>query len=174
MFTVSLNLNKKRKKTVVICGVVLIFMLAAAFTFSKGALFKDKTDSSEQTLAKTVLDTNEKRTEFLKSFGWDISAEPLETVDVQLPSESDEVIEMYNQIQTAQGLDIKKYLGKKAVRYTYEVKNYPGKPENIRANIIMYKDKLIAGDICSIEINGFMHGFKAPEDIQSQMNTQNQ
>ena len=71
--------------------------------------------------------------------------------------------ENYNQVQKAQGCDLSKYGGKKCKRYTYVVKNYPDHPENVRANLLVYKNKLIGGDICSLELDGFLHGLVPPQ-----------
>ena len=81
-----------------------------------------------------------------------------------IPKEMDDVFSNYNEIQKAQGCDLTKYAGKRCKRYTYIVNNYPDQPENIRANIVTYKNKIIGGDVCSIELNGFMHGFAAETD----------
>ena len=66
-------------------------------------------------------------------------------------------------MQKKQGLDLEKYKGKTAKRYSYVVTNYPGVPEGVRANMVVYNDKIIAGDICSLELDGFMHGFQAEQ-----------
>ena len=36
--------------------------------------------------------------------------------------------------------------------------NYPGKPENIIANLIIFEGKLIGGDRTCTELDGFMQG----------------
>ena len=45
------------------------------------------------------------------------------------------------------------------------MKNYPGyenKDGVIRANILVYDGRVIGGDVCSVELDGFMHGFEKP------------
>ena len=71
-----------------------------------------------------------------------------------------EVYEKYNEIQRSQGLDLRKYKNKRIKRYSYEVKNYPGEIANIRANLLISDGMIVGGDVCSIEIGGFMHGFQ--------------
>ncbi len=86
--------------------------------------------------------------------------------EVIIPAEFDEAYEKYNEIQKKQNLDLSKYSGKRAKRWTYEVKNYPGyenKKGFIQANILIYDGMVIGGDICSVELNGFMRGFDFPE-----------
>ena len=84
----------------------------------------------------------------------------MEQVDVLLPSSFNDTYEKYNQIQKEQGLDLLKYAGATCQRYTYEVTNYPDADAGtVVANVLIYKDKVIGGDICSTQLGGFMHGF---------------
>jgi len=45
-----------------------------------------------------------------------------------------------------------------AMRYTYEILNYPTGDKGIVADIIIYRNSVIAGDVQSTALNGFMHG----------------
>lgn len=102
--------------------------------------------------------TNEDRIEFLEQFGWEISPNSIEIVEVMIPEEFDAVYENYNKLQSELGLDLQKYKGKRVKRYTYKVLNHP-KVSNteVRANILIYKNEVIAGDIMTTSIEGFMH-----------------
>ena len=69
-----------------------------------------------------------------------------------------------HEIQKQQGFDLSRFRGKQVSRCSYEVLNYPGQKEYIRANLLIYNQEVIGGDICSIYAeNGFMHGFSLPE-----------
>ena len=71
----------------------------------------------------------------------------------------------YNEIQKAQNLDLTPYAGKRAKRWTYNIKNYPGYEGDsgtVQANILVYEGAVIGGDICSTELDGFMQGFDFP------------
>ncbi len=57
-----------------------------------------------------------------------------------------------------------KYAGKRCKRYSYSVLNYPEEPEDVRANILVYNGKIIGGDVCSLKLDGFMHGFAMETD----------
>ncbi len=112
----------------------------------------------------TQAPNNLSRIAFLQSYGWEVSQEPCETVEVVIPEEFGDVYENYNAIQLAQGFDLRDYRGKQVRRYTYEVLNYPQQKEYIRANLLLYRGEIIGGDICSIYAkNGFMHGFALPQ-----------
>ncbi len=105
---------------------------------------------------------NAERLAFVSQFGWDVCDEPLEVREVKIPEEFDEVYEKYNAIQLSQGLDLSEYCGKRVKRWTYVINNYPDMPENdgtVRINMLVYKNFVIGGDVCSIKLDGFMHGF---------------
>jgi len=77
---------------------------------------------------------------------------------VSVPEQFDKIFSAYNEIQKSQGLDLSKYKGKKVYRYTYEITNYDGYSGTVYANILVYRNKVIGGDVCSADIKGFMHG----------------
>ncbi len=120
-------------------------------------------DSTLQVAASSInyssIKTEEDRIEFLKEFGYELDSSPVETEEVEIPTEFDSVYTKYNDIQRAQGLNLQKYRGKTATRYTYRVTNYKGYDGTVLATIIVYKNKIIAGDVCGIDGNGFVHGF---------------
>ncbi len=102
--------------------------------------------------------TEEDRVAFLRAFGWEVSPVATETVSFLLPKEFDRVLAGYNEIQKSQGLDLGRYGGKKVIRYTYEVTNYEGYEGRVLANLILYKNKIVAADITSATPDGFVHG----------------
>ena len=69
-----------------------------------------------------------------------------------------DVFEEYNSIQKQQGFDLEDYKGKDVTIYTYEVYNYEGKPENMVANLMIYENRLIGGDLSCTELGGFIQG----------------
>ena len=101
--------------------------------------------------------------DFLMQFGWETDDEPLESVNVTVPQKFDRVISEYNQIQRMQGLNLEKYKGKEVLRFTFKIKNYTNSDEEVYANVIVYKKKVIGGDLCSADVNGFIHGFDPAE-----------
>ena len=105
--------------------------------------------------------TNAGRLNFLEQFGYSVNPEPLEIKDIMVPDEFDSVYDTYNDIQKAQGLNLVKYQGRKVTRYTYEIENYDF-DGRVMANILVYKGKVIAGDVCSLDGEGFVHGFDKP------------
>ena len=101
---------------------------------------------------------------FLSQFGWQVGAEPHEQTDVTIPETFDKIFSAYNQIQKQQGLDLSGYKRKTVRRYTYEVENYPDYTGKVYANVLVYRGKVIGGDICSADVEGFIHGFENKND----------
>ncbi len=108
----------------------------------------------------TKIKTNDDVIDFLAQFGWEVDKTPLEEVKIKIPAEFDKVMNSYNELQRNQGLDLSKYRGKEVTRYTYRVTNYPNYSGDVMANVIIYKNRVIGGDICSADIRGFICGFR--------------
>ena len=98
---------------------------------------------------------------FLAQFGWQVEGKAVEVKQVTIPTEFDKIYAGYNQIQLAQGLDLTRYKGKEVTRYTFKVSNYEGHEGTVYANVLVWRKKVIGGDICSAEItDGFVQGFE--------------
>lgn len=97
---------------------------------------------------------------FLSQFGWVVDAGSAETVEVTIPAEFDKIFAGYNELQKSQGLDLSKYKKKVVTRYTFAVTNYADYEGDVYANVLVYRGRVIGGDICSADVNGFIHGFE--------------
>ena len=153
MFVTALRAN-----TLKLIGITLLsFMVVAA-----PVIF---VPSYESTAASSGINydkvySNSDRVEFISKFGWQVSQTPIEEVEVSIPSEFDTVYLGYNDIQKAQGLNLAKYKGKEVVRYTYEITNYEGYEGTVYVNLLVYRNKIVGGDVCSADASGFIHGFE--------------
>lgn len=97
---------------------------------------------------------------FLAQFGWTVDGGNAKSATVTIPAEFDKVFAAYNEIQRAQGLDLSKYKKKELTRYTFVVTNYPNYEGTVYANVLVYRNKVVGGDICSADVSGFVHGFE--------------
>ena len=102
------------------------------------------------------LKDNAARVAYLQSLGWEVSAEPAQTQQVRIPEQMDEVLERYNELQLAQGLDLSGHLGKHAMRYVYTVANYPDAEGEVYATLLVRSGKLIAADLSGTAGGGFL------------------
>lgn len=157
MFVVSLSSRKFKK--------VLLPLLCFVFAISAVVLFRCFSISQNEpsqviSVGKNITDSSKLLT-FISSFGWEVDEEPDEVREVIIPAEFDDVYNNYNAIQLKQGYDLQKYAGERVKRWTYTIKNYPEyvDQECIKINVLVYKGEVIGGDVCSVRLDGFMHGF---------------
>lgn len=142
---------KVRKKGLVICGGILIAILAILIVFGVVHKFAAKSYSMK---------TESERQKFMSEMGWKVSEEYTSCKVVSIPEDFNETYESYNELQKDQGFNLKKYKGEMVEIYTYEVYNYPGKKENVVINLMVFEGKLIGGDVSCNELDGFMQGLK--------------
>lgn len=112
------------------------------------------------------IETSEDRINFLKQYGWDVEPNPRDIQQVTIPIKFDSLYEKYNNLQLKEGLDLEKYKGKTVKKYTYLVSNYEY-DGIVYANLLIYKNRVIGGDICSAISDGFMHGFSKDNLFQT-------
>ena len=158
MFVYSMRASTLKFFGIVCVAMVsLIALIILVPTFTPGAAaVPTKSDG----ISYDKIKSNDDRINFLKQFGWEAKAEAVESAEVKVPNEFDKVFTTYNEIQKRQGLDLSGYKGKKFMRYTYEITNYPDYKGTVYANLIVYRDRIIGGDICTADVNGFIHGFE--------------
>ena len=106
------------------------------------------------------------RVEYLQSLGWEVDAEPLETLQFLLPETLEEPYLSYNELQLKQGFDLTSCCGKQITRYTYHVKNYPERPDGVQANLYICEDLPVAGDLCCPGADGFQSALIPVESPQ--------
>lgn len=163
MFICSVKPKDFIKRLLLIALLILITVCAIRFLKKDAAKDPASPLPSISQTHDTHAPDNASRIAFLNSFGWKVSKEPIEVVQVVIPETFGDVYQNYNAIQTEQGFDLSKFKGKQVTRSTYSVLNYPEQKEYIRANLLIYNDEIIGGDICSVYAkNGFMHGFAFP------------
>ena len=156
MFVFSVKATRKRI-LIVSLFVILILVLLGVILSGFGTEANTLTVNGIEYSLKAH--DNQERCAFLRQFGWDCSDEPIELVDVRIPSEFNDVYTEYNALQKKQGFDLEKHKGTRVKRCTYELYNYPGEPEGVRANLLILNGTVIGGDINSAALDGFMHGF---------------
>ena len=156
MLIKTVRMSKLRAIAMLSLSVALVAVLIALIpTYSATTVF-----ASDGTKVYTGVKTNDDRIEFLRRFGWEVEPEPTDTVNVTVPTEFDRVFIGYNQLQEEQGLDLTRYKRKTVTRYTYTVTNYPDYDGRVLATLLVYRGKVVGGDICSADVSGFVHGFE--------------
>ncbi len=144
MFVVSVKSSKVKfwlflvfAAIVVICAVLFFCREYSTSVVAEGGISLRASNDKE-------------RIAFLSQFGWDFETEPAKVEEIVIPSEFDDVYNQYNAMQKRQSLDLEKYKGCIAKKWTYGINNYPGyenMPEKVQANLVIYKGNVIGADI---------------------------
>ena len=93
---------------------------------------------------------------FLSTLGQETDPSQLTAQTTVLPVQFDETFIAYNAIQIRQGCDLSHYAGKEVTVYTVPIINYDNSAETVLATVIVYKGKIIGGDIHAAAMDGFM------------------
>ena len=151
-----------RASTIKFCAVVCVALatLITLIAFIPVVAVDDVSASANADVDYSGIKTNEDRIKFLAQFGWQVEPDAVESIEVTIPEEFDKIFTAYNELQKRQGLDLGKYKKKNVQRYTYKITNYDGYDGTVYANILVYRNKVIGGDVCSADIKGFMHGLE--------------
>lgn len=156
MFVFTTKLSKKKMVWFVIAmGFILgaIIMLVPEEN-AYDALSNQMIESEMTSITVGGIKTNEDRIIFLNQRGLEVSENEVEMKEIIIPIEFDEVYTKYNELQVSQGFNLEKFKGKTAEMYTYLVMNSEEKQSEIYANILIYDNKIIGGDISSASLDG--------------------
>lgn len=151
MYIVSLKLDRKK-----VLGAVAVLCIATAMicvASPRGS--RDVLGSNVSTAASSV----KEHVAFLNAYGYSVGDKPVQIREIIIPERFSEDYENYNGFQKLSGFDLSKYKSKRVKKYTYKVINYDGSDDEVVANIMVYNNRIIGGDISSTAFGGFMHGF---------------
>ena len=138
----------KRKATVivVILAAVLLGLIFLRWRGGSGSGFD--------------MSTLEGRQAFLLELGWEIDTGTEEFRTVVVPEKLEGIMSQYNRMQQAQGYDLNEHLGESCQQYSYQLTNYQDSDSPVFVTLYIQDGELIAGDIHTNALNGFMHGLK--------------
>lgn len=153
MFVCSIKATTLRFLSVLLLsGITLVGVTA----FAAGAQ-KDTPSSTESvSVSYEGVKTESDRRAFLSSFGYEVAEEGVSEASFTLPKTLDAALLGYNELQKAQGLDLEKYTGKRVTRYTYLLKNYGDYDGKVYANVIVYRNRVIAADLTGVGEKSFV------------------
>ena len=155
MFIYSVRASTLKFAAIVLVGVGIFFALF--FLIPPTEEWELETFAS---VGYEKIRSNEERRALLESLGYEVSENEVEAVKIRIPSEFDKIYAGYNEMQKAGGFDLSKYKNREVERYTYTVSNYDGYEGTVYANLIVYRGKVIGGDVCSADADGFCHGLE--------------
>ena len=160
MFIYSMRAGTVRFFGVVCVALLLLVALVAFVPELQPVAASGESVQEAQTICYENVNNAADATEFLAQFGWEVDPSPTEQTTVTIPAQFDKVFAAYNEMQRAQGLDLSTYGGRTVQRYTFRITNYEGYEGTVLANLLVNRGRVIGGDICAAEQQGFLHGFQ--------------
>ncbi|MBR5233184.1 MAG: DUF4830 domain-containing protein [Clostridia bacterium] len=152
-----LSLKSLKGKFILLMAVVIAAIIVCA-------VLSDKEPSSDEPVTDVnAIDysasTQTEQLEFIAQLGYTVNTEPDSVEEVIIPEEFDDLYTQYNEMQKQADLDLSRYKGCNAKKWTYTVTDYPGYENRdcIKINLLVYSGRIIGGDICSVELDGFMN-----------------
>ncbi len=136
----------KKALVAILSGLILLVLLIGSF-------------ASVNQLPQNAR-TNAQRIAFIQGLGYEPLEECIERKTITIPESFSSVYEQYNLIQKQAGFDLSEYKGVKAEIYVYKVQTPKGREGETVANLIVYNNRIIGGDISSRELDGFMLALK--------------
>ena len=143
-------MGKRTKKRIAV--ILLLSAAALLILLLINSMLQKRT---RRVSADLYVKESENIVEFIQSFGWQVESQPDEISEQIIPEEFDDVFLMYNDLQQSQGFDLENYKGKSVKRYSFEIKNYPDVSQKVLANVLVFEEKIIGGDICTVSLDGF-------------------
>lgn len=150
--------TKVDKRKLLIAAVAVVAAIALLAALGGG----DSAPTASMSTAPAA-DTNDARVKFLTDLGWEVTPSPTESGEIRIPKAGDQVFDRYNELQKSQGYDLNKYAGKKVMRYVYQINNFPDAKEPVYATVLVYRDRIIGGDITDTTPGGRVQGFAPSE-----------
>ncbi len=120
-------------------------------------------DVSTAAQTQVKVKTAQDRLYYLAGYGWQVAENPLAVEELIIPKEFDDSYTEYLALQSGQGFDLTRYPGKRVKRYTYEITNYPTGETGVQVNLLIYKNRVIGGEVLSPRMDGFLHGLTMPQ-----------
>ena len=148
-----------KASSVKIIGIICLCLVAAialiSFLPQTGAYLNVNKLDISKTLSKIDVKKEQGRLDYFTALGYSVDDENTVKTTEKIPEVFDAVTEKYNDLQRAQGFDLKRLGGKNVTGYTYRVSSLPdGSDVSDRgylATLVVYKNRVVAADLCCPE-----------------------
>ncbi|ODU58641.1 MAG: hypothetical protein ABT01_00115 [Clostridium sp. SCN 57-10] len=161
IYTAKLNLKKVLAAAI---AVILVVVLLILLIPNRDVYRADDAFGTEPTSAAgSKLRTNAERVDFIRTLGYTVKEEPLEEREVLIPREWNETYAKYNELQKTCGFDLTDYKGKRVTMCTFAVVQ-DGSEDELRCELLLYKNRLVGGSVYTVAVDGFMRGLTAAAD----------
>jgi len=150
------------RRRIALCALAAAALCCCSLLINVGGFLNLRDVEAAAAVNPKGIKTNEDRLEFLQEYGWQPKPEALAVEELLIPKEFDSSYDDYLALQSAQGFDLTKYAGKRVKRYTYEITNHPSGETGVQANLLVYKNAVVGGEVLSAQPDGFLHGLTMP------------
>ena len=157
MFVFTAKLNRKSAVAAVV--VLALLLIAVILLVSLRSIGGSGKPAPEKAGVADAADA----ARYLSGLGWQVEAQPLEVRELVIPRSFSGVYADYAALQAKQGYPLAEYGGMEARRYSFRVLNHPSGEESIVADLVVCGQTVIAGDIQSTALDGFMKGLKGED-----------
>lgn len=147
VFTAKLNKKKLLAAAVVLLAAALLAVILLSILGAEGT-------------SSPAVRSAEDAAAYLRSLGWQPEPEPIEVQELVIPRDFSRVYEQYAALQREQGFELERWAGMKATRYSFRLLNYPG-GQDVVADLLVCGESVVAGDVQSTALDGFMEGLTA-------------
>ena len=154
MFVFTAKLN--RKSAVAVVAALALLLIAVILLVSLRSIG----GSGKAAQEPAGIADAEDAARYLAGLGWQVESQPLEIRELVIPRSFTGVYADYAALQAKQGYPLSEYGGMEARRYSFRVLNHPSGAETVVADLVVCGQTVIAGDIQSTALDGFMTGLK--------------
>lgn len=130
-------------------GFFIIFLAIVCIGFICGEIYAAGNNNAN---AKTNAD----RLIFIKNLGCEVINTQPNSKTVHIPEVFYDVYNNYNLLQKTAGYDLALFKGCEVNIYAYKINPPRGYEGECVVNLMVYKDRIIGGDISSVALGGFM------------------
>ena len=148
ILSVKLDVKKILYFIVVLCIIVAV-VCSVVFNRSDDVLGDNVVASGKNSV---------EHVEFLKNYGYNVIDKPVQIQEIIIPKKFSSEYDKYNELQKMSGFDLSDYKGYRVKKYSYKILDYADSGDEVVANLYIYNNKIIGGDICSTSFGGFIHG----------------
>lgn len=104
----------------------------------------------------TDYSTETARVHFIENYGWVVEKKAYLCEKIKIPVTFEFAEQEYNEIQKRAGFDLEHYKGAVCDRYSYRLLNHPKDKKYAYINIFVYQNNIIAADVVSPKLDGFI------------------
>lgn len=144
-------------------GVLALILACGLFTAVAGFHSMWSVPTAGVQNSPKSLKSEADRIAYLEGLGWKVEAEPVLVEELQVPETFDSTYDDYLALQSGQGFDLTQAAGKKVTRYSYAITNYPTGDQGLLVSLILYKGKVVGGEVAVADSGEILHGLAYPE-----------